>query len=382
VKVLFSGGGTGGHISPALAMADIIKSNVKGAEIAFVGTPYGIENSLIPEAGYNLYHVNVRGIQRSFSLSNVKSLYLALSSPHKAKKIIKEFSPDIVIGTGGYVCWPALKAAADMGIPTVLHESNALPGMAIRKLQNHVDVIMTNFESTKDLLSPEANVINVGNPLRSMCNSYTKDEARKKLGIPDSIGFVVLSFGGSMGAERINHAAAEMMGSFALNREDVMCYHVGGKKNFESAKNYFSAYGLERNPRFVLMEYTNELPIYMAAADVVICRAGAMTLTEISQMGKAAVIIPSPNVVDDHQYKNAKVLADAEAAFVIREDDLNVGEKCKVCETVEKLYEDKALRDRMCQNIKKFAKDDVEKSIFKVISDLMDAYKKIIPKGE
>jgi len=241
---------------------------------------------------------------------------------------------------------------------------------------------MTNFESTKDLLSPEANVINVGNPLRSRCNSYTKDEERKKLGIPDSIGFVVLSFGGSMGAERINHAAAEMMGSFALNREDVMCYHVGGKKNFESAKNYFSAYGLERNPRFVLMEYTNELPIYMAAADVVICRAGAMTLTEISQMGKAAVIIPSPNVVDDHQYKNAKVLADAEAAFVIREDDLNVGEKCKVCETVEKLYEDKALRDRMCQNIKKFAKDDVEKSIFKVISDLMDAYKKIIPKGE
>ena len=382
MKVLFSGGGTGGHISPALAMADIIKSNVKDTEIAFVGTPYGIENSLIPAAGYKLYHVNVRGIQRSFSLSNVKSLYLALSSPRKAKKIIKEFAPDIVIGTGGYVCWPALKAASDMGIPTVLHESNALPGMAVRKLQNNVDVVLTNFESTKDLLSSEANVINVGNPLRSACSSYSKEEARKKLGISDKFKFVVLSFGGSMGSERINHAAAEMMGSFALNCEDVMCFHVGGKKNFESAKNYFSAYGLERNKRFVLMEYTNDLPIYMAAADVVICRAGAMTLTEISKMGKAAIIIPSPNVVDDHQYKNAKVLADADAAVVIREDELNVDGKCRVCETVKELYQNEAYRERMSRNIRKFAKDDVEKSIFKVIDDLIKARKKIITKGE
>ena len=159
MRVLFSGGGTGGHISPALAMADIIKTNIPGAEIAFVGSPHGIENQLIPEAGYKLYRVNVKGISRSFSLSNAKALYLAFTSPRKAKKIIKEFSPDIVIGTGGYACWPALKAAADMGIPTAVHESNALPGMAVRKLQNHVDAIMTNFESTKDLLSPSANVI-------------------------------------------------------------------------------------------------------------------------------------------------------------------------------------------------------------------------------
>ncbi len=375
MRVLFSGGGTGGHISPALAMADIIKSNVAGAEIAFVGTPHGIENSLIPQAGYKLYHVDIQGIRRSFSLSNIKSLYLAFSSPYKAKRIIKEFKPDIVIGTGGYVCWPALKAAADMNIPTVIHESNALPGMAVRKLQNDVDVIMTNFEATKVLLSAKSKVINVGNPLRSACTSVTKEEARKKLGIKDKTKFVVLSFGGSLGAERINHAAAEMMGNFAMKHDDIMCFHIGGKKHFDSARSYFSAYGLERDPRFVLMEYTSELPIYMAAADVVICRAGAMTLTEIAKMGKASIIIPSPNVVENHQYKNAKALSDKDAAVVICEDELDFDGESKVSKAVESFYNDRALRERMSENIKKFAKDDVEKKIFETIVSLVDSYK-------
>lgn len=382
MRVLFSGGGTGGHISPALAMADIIKSNVPGAEIAFVGTENGIENSLIPQAGYKLYHVNIQGIRRSFSLSNVKSVYLALSSPIKAKRIIKEFEPDIVIGTGGYACWPALKAAADMGIPTMLHESNALPGMAVRRLQKDVDVIMTNFESTGELLDPGAKVINVGNPLRSACTAISREEARKKLGIGDDVNFVVLSFGGSLGAERINRAAAEMMGNFASKHKDIKCFHIGGKRFYESARNYFAAYGLERDKRFVLMEYTSDLPVYMAAADVVICRAGAMTLTEIAKMGKASVIIPSPNVVDNHQYKNAKALADGEAAIVITEDELGADDTCKICTVMQELYEQPALREKLSENIKAFAKPDVEKKIYETITDLLKTYQKIIPKGE
>ena len=147
MRVLFSGGGTGGHINPALAMADIIKMNIPDAEIAFVGTPKGMENSLIPQAGYKLYHVEVEGIRRSFSPENVKALYLALTSPAKAKKIIKEFNPDIVIGTGGYACWPALSAAAEMGIPTLVHESNAIPGMAVRKLQNKVTLYLQTLRA-------------------------------------------------------------------------------------------------------------------------------------------------------------------------------------------------------------------------------------------
>ena len=207
MKVLFSGGGSGGHISPALAMADIIKMNIPDVEIAFVGTPKGIENSLIPQAGYKLYHVEVEGIRRKISVENAKALYLAFTSVGKAKKVIKEFDPDIVIGTGGYACWPALSAAADMGIPTLVHESNAIPGMAVRKLQNKVDVVLTNFESTAELLSPSANVVNVGNPLRAACSTISKAEARARLGIDDSVKLVTLSFGGSLGAARINSVA-------------------------------------------------------------------------------------------------------------------------------------------------------------------------------
>ena len=307
---------------------------------------------------------------------------MAYTSPIKARKIIKEFKPDIVIGTGGYACWPALKAAASMGVPTMLHESNALPGMAVRRLQNTVDVVMTNFESTRDLLSREANVVNVGNPLRSACNTLTKEEARKRLGIPDSVKFVVLSFGGSLGAEKLNRAAAEMMGNFAAKYDDIRCYHVGGKRQYENAKKWFTAYGLERDPRFVLMEYTRDLPLYMAAADAVVCRGGAMTVTEISKMGKAAVIIPSPNVADDHQYKNAKELADADAAVVICEDELMQEGKCALCDVMQRFYDDADLRARMGENAKKFAKPDVEKNIYEAICKLLESYKKILPKGE
>ena len=376
MKVLFSGGGSGGHISPALAMADIIKMNIPDVEIAFVGTPKGIENSLIPQAGYKLYHVEVEGIRRKISVENARALYLAFTSIGKAKKVIKEFGPDIVIGTGGYACWPALSAAAEMGIPTLVHESNAIPGMAVRKLQNKVDVVLTNFESTAELLSPTANVVNVGNPLRAACSTISKAEARARLGIDESVKLVTLSFGGSLGAPAINRAACEMMAHFAKDKRAVKCFHVGGKRYYENACNFFAAYDLERDSRFVLMEYTSDLPLYMAAADVVICRAGAMTLTEIARMGKASIIIPSPNVADNHQYKNAKALSDENAAIVISEDELNSDGKCRVCECVDKLYEDESYREALSNNIRGFAKDDVEKNIFEAIEKVLHKKRK------
>lgn len=376
MKVLFSGGGSGGHISPALAMADIIKMNIPDVEIAFVGTPKGIENTLIPQAGYKLYHVEVEGISRSFSVENARAMYLALTSQIKARKVLKDFAPDIVIGTGGYACWPALNAAADMGIPTIVHESNAIPGMAVRRLQNKVDVVLTNFEGTAARLSSSANVVNVGNPLRAACSTITKAEARKRLGIDDSVKLVTLSFGGSLGAPAINRAACEMMAHFSKDRREVKCFHVGGKRYYDNACNFFAAYGLERDKRFVLMEYTSDMPLYMAAADVVICRAGAMTLTEIARMGKASIIIPSPNVTDNHQYKNAKTLSDANAAIVVCEDELNIDGKCRVCEWVDKLYEDEAYRDSLSESIRQFAKDDVEKKIFSTIEELLSKKKK------
>ena len=375
MRVLFSGGASGGHVNPALAIAEIMKSNYPNCEIAFVGTPDGIENSLVPQAGYKLYKIKIEGVNGKSGLGKVRAYARAFTSQFSAKRIVKEFRPDIVIGTGGYACWPALKAATEMGIPTMLHESNSYPGMAVRKLQNSVDVIMTNFESTKDLLSPDACVVNVGNPVRRDCSVLTKDKARERLGI-DGEKFVVLSFGGSLGAECLNNVAVDYMKNFTALREDVVAYHVGGRNYYEDAKKKLGENQLLENKRNVLISFTSDLPVYMAAADVVICRAGAMTITELARMGKAAIIIPSVNVTDNHQYKNAKALADEGAAILLEESEIAAGES--VSAKLEELYLNRELCENMSQRVRAFASDDVEKEIFETIKGLLERYKKIV----
>ncbi len=368
MKVLLTGGGTGGHVNPALAIADIIKMNVPDAEIAFVGTPRGIENKLVAREGYPMYHVEIQGIRRSLSPANLKTAYLVMTSPSRAAKIIREFQPDLVIGTGGYVCWPLLRAATSMGIPCMVHESNALPGVAIRQLQKRVDVILTNFKETKDLLRAREKVIQVGNPLRSHYGLVTKEEARRKLGIPDRVGFVILSFGGSLGAKRINEAAMSVMKEFSLKREDVMHFHSGGVRGYENARTLFSAYGLEKNERLVLRDYIYDMPLHMAAADLVICRAGAMTLTELAMMRKPSILIPSPNVADNHQYKNAKVLADHGAALLLEEKDLN---EESILAAVQSIAEDRECARRMSEAIASHAVPDVDRRIYEEICTLL-----------
>ena len=375
MKVLFSGGASGGHVNPALAIAEIMKANYPGCEIAFVGTPDGIENSLVPQSGYKLYKIKIEGVNGKSGLRKIKAYARAFTSQFEAKRVIKDFKPDLVIGTGGYACWPALKVACQMGIPTMLHESNSFPGMAVRKLQNDVDVIMTNFESTRELLSQSATVINVGNPVRRDCSVLTKAVARERLGI-DSDKFVVLSFGGSLGAECLNNVAVDYMKSFSASHEDVVAYHVGGRNYYEDAKKKLEENKLLDNERNILISFTSDLPVYMAAADVVICRAGAMTITELARMGKAAIIIPSVNVTDNHQYKNAKALADAGAAVLLEESAIDAGERASA--RLEELYSDEKLRLDMSERVKAFARDDVEKIIFETVKNLLDTYKKIV----
>lgn len=374
LRVLLTGGGTGGHINPALAIADIIKMNVPDAHIAFVGTEKGLENRLVPKENYKLYHIEIQGIKRSLSLSNVKTAYLVLTSPSKAKKIIHEFKPDIVIGTGGYVCWPLLKAASSMGIPTMVHESNALPGVAVRQLQNKVDVILTNFKATEELLDTDKRIVNVGNPLRKMYSAIDREQARRKLCIDES-KFVVLSFGGSLGAPRINEAAIDVMRNFSSKKEDVIHYHSGGSRGYDNAMRLFVGYGLEKDESLVLKDYIYDMPLYMAAADLVICRAGAMTLTEVAMMKKAAILIPSPNVADNHQYKNAKVLADAGAAMLIEEKELN---EESITAAVEGLYSDKTARKKMEEAVSVFCNRDTGKLIYEEMSLLLSVNEKIV----
>ncbi len=324
MRVLMTGGGTSGHVNPALAIAETVKLNVPGSEIAFVGTPRGIENKLVPKEGYRLYHVDVRGIRRKLTPSNLKAAYLAVTSPYKAKKIIKEFRPDVVVGTGGYVSWPVVKAAQMMGVPTVLHESNAFPGVAVKMLADKADRVLLNFAKTAEYLKkcPPEKLVVVGNPLRSgFSENADRAAARRAIGA-EEYRYVILSYGGSMGAERVNEAVLAMMRDYTSKHPEILHTLAVGSIEFEAAKRMFSEYGLEGKENLRLVEYIYDMPTQMAAADLVICRAGAMTISEVAMMRRPAIFIPSPNVTENHQYKNAAVLADAGAAVITEEREL------------------------------------------------------------
>lgn len=326
MRILLTGGGTAGHINPALAIAETVKKNDPHAEIAFVGVKNGKETDLVPREGYPLHFVESQGIRRSLSPANIKAFWLALTSPYSKKtvNIIKEFKPDMVIGTGGYACWPIMAAAARMGIPTAVHESNALPGLAVRRLQKKVDRIWINFERTAELLSCPEKALRVGNPLRDGFGGISKEEARRRLGI-EPHRRVILSFGGSLGATRVNQSVLDLMKEVSSKDHQVLHLHATGKREYQEVLAKAEEKGLDQAENCVILDYIYDMPLQMAAADLIIARAGAMTLSELSLMSKAAILIPSPNVADNHQLLNAKTLADAGAACLVEEKDLEMG---------------------------------------------------------
>lgn len=370
MRVIVTGGGTSGHVNPALAIANTIKKNIPDSEIIFVGTGRGIENKLVPKEGYKLYHVEISGIKRSLSLSNIKSLYLALTSPLKARRLIREFKPDVVVGTGGYVCWPVMKAAADMKIPTVLHESNSIPGVAIKMLAKYVDLIFVNFEATIDKFPEKyrGKTQRVGNPLRPEFLKLDCEKAREQLGITGKYEKFILSCGGSMGAEKVNEAALKLMKEYTSLHPEVLHLHATGSIEYETALAEFRRLGLDKCENLKLVEYIYDMPLQMAAADALICRAGAMTLSELAILGKAAVLIPSPNVTDNHQYKNAHELEAADAAVLIEEHELSGG---RLADEIDSLLKgDRA--ETLGKNAKRFACPDAEKQIFDGICRLVN----------
>ena len=374
MRVLVSGGCTAGHINPAIAIADKIKSEQPDSVIEYVGTPTGMENQLVPKAGYKIHGVAIKGFKRKLSFDNVDAAIKAFTSVAKAKKIIKEFKPDIVIGTGGYVCWPVMKAAAKMGVPTAIHESNAVPGVTTKMLSKMVDKIMISFESTKDYFTCDrTKFVLTGNPVSEKILKADKAEMRKKLGIPED-KTVILSAGGSLGARRINEAVFHLIKEYSVNDDNVYHFHATGRGGFEEQAVLYEAEGFSRvdedshvKRNVAVMRYIYNMPEILACADIVICRAGAMTLSEIAALKKSAVIIPSPNVTNNHQYKNAKVLADGDAAVLIEEKDLT-GEL--LCEKVRMYADDKMLRIMTGENIKKFAVYDTLDRIYDIVCGL------------
>ena len=374
MRVIMTGGGTGGHVNPALAIANTIMQNDPASEILYVGTEHGIESKLVPKAGYPIEYIEVMGLSRKNPLRNFKAAWLAVTSAAKSRRIIKNFKPDLVVGTGGYVCWPVVKAAADMGIPTALHESNAIAGVAVKMLQNKVDRIFLNFDKTGDTLKcGREKLMRVGNPVMRGFSGISREEAREKLGIPDKYKYILLSYAGSMGAEKVNDAVLAVMREFTSKHPEVYHIHATGAIEKELCTSQFKEMGLDKFENIELCEYIYDMPLKMAAADLTINRAGAMTVSELAITGKPAIFIPSPNVAENHQYKNAKVLADADAAGLFEEKDLTDGAKPLIAE-VEKLLcgDGDAIRAKWSENVRQFAVTDSNKLIYNELRRLTE----------
>ncbi|MBR7117345.1 MAG: undecaprenyldiphospho-muramoylpentapeptide beta-N-acetylglucosaminyltransferase [Clostridia bacterium] len=362
MKVMFSGGGTAGHIYPALAMAEMIKRKYTDAEFVFVGRLGGDENEAVRRAGYPVHLLDTVGIRRSLSISNIKAIFKALRAEHEAGCLIKEHSPDIVIGTGGYVSWPVLRAGIKHKLPTLIHESNAYPGLVTRMLAKHVSAVMLGFDSARTHLPGGSNAVTVGNPVRDGFGSIKKREARKRLGIKDS-ETLILSFGGSLGSERMNSVILELISKGACGATVV---HATGKRYFEAIKRTHPELVRDRGSR--IMPYISDMPLWLSAADLAITRSGAITLAELCEAGIPSILIPSPNVSDDHQYKNALAMSEMGASLVIKESEL--GEE-RLRSEIERLLKDKTALIHMGKLAHKGTRALTEKRILEVIGNCL-----------
>lgn len=371
MRVLIACGGTGGHINPGLAIADIIKSKYPNAEFLFAGTPKGMESKLVPKAGYRLETIKVAGFQRKISFENIgrnaKAVAYLAASGKRAKEIIKNFKPDIAIGTGGYAAGPVIRKAAKMGIPTAIHEQNAYPGVTNKLLSKEVDFVMLTVIEALDFMDKSKFEYAVtGLPVRSNINTMSKAEARKKLGMDDS--FTILSFGGSLGAGCINDTMTETIKWHTKNNLRINHIHGYGGMGKDSFPQAMKEAGIPlKSDRLRITEYINDMDVCLAAADLVICRSGASTLAELEAAGKASILIPSPIVAGNHQYHNAMVLGKAGAAIVIEQKDVT---NDKIIAEIENLYNSPDKVEIMSECAAKLHLSDTNSRIIAVIDKL------------
>ena len=370
MRVLIAAGGTAGHINPALAIAGVIRKHCPQAEIHFAGRKAGMEYKLVTAQGYPFHHIEVNGIQRSLTpknlVRNVQAVWnLALSGP-KAKAMMKEVQPDLVIGCGGYVSGPVVRCAAKMGIATAIHEQNAFPGVTNKLLAKDVDVIFAAMPAAVEKLGAPQKTTVVGNPVRPEIFAQDRAAARAKLKAGDRT--VILSFGGSLGARRINEVVADLAAWEQKQPRNILHLHATGSRGVELFKNLAKEKGFSYNENLVVSEYINNMPELLAASDLVISRAGALTLAELEAVGRAAILIPSPNVAENHQYYNALELQKAGAALVVEEKDLN-GEK--LIAMVEELLAQPGRLAQMGRNAQSLAEPHSLDKIWAKLAQLM-----------
>lgn len=369
MRIMFAAGGTGGHINPALAAAGEIRRRYPDAEILFIGTKEKMESRLVPAAGFDFKTIEISGFQRKLSLENIKrniqTVCRLLKSTSSCKKLINEFKPDVVVGFGGYVSGPVVRTAAKMGIKTAIHEQNAFPGVTNKALAKTADAVMLTVPKAAEYLECKVEPVVTGLPVRGAILDADRDVSRAQLGLDDKP--LILSFGGSLGAKTINTAVCELIARL----------HDKGVCNFIHAYGQYGKWvpdtlrekgvDIENEKNIRVTEYIDDMDKCLAAADIVIGRSGASSLSEIEAVGRASVLIPSPNVAENHQYHNAMALVNNNAARIIEEKDLTDD---KLYEVVKELLDNASLRNEIAQNAKKMAKPDAQKQIADIIVSL------------
>lgn len=370
MKVLFAGGGTAGHINPALAIAGCLREQDPGVQILYVGARGGMEEKLVPAAGFEYRSITVSGFQRKPSWKNLRRNAAALvhvfTASGESRSILRSFAPDICVGTGGYVAGPVIREAAKMGIPTVIHEQNAYPGVTNRMLAKRADRTMLAVADAQKFLPDGSNCVLTGNPVRQEIVRADRERARKKLGLDSRP--LILSFGGSLGARKINEAAADLLVKSAQSGRFQHIHGYGQWGTWFPGLLRDKGLDLSAYPEISVREYIADMPDCLAAADLVICRAGAITLSELQAVGRAAVLIPSPNVAENHQYHNAMAMVSRGAAAILEEKDLNGP---ALCEKVEKLFKKPETIANLAANAKKMAITDSCERICKIIREVL-----------
>ena len=372
MRFLFTCGGTAGHINPALGVAGRLRQLLPDARFLFIGAEGMMETELVPRAGFEVRTVRISNLSRSLSLAglkhNAETLRELAGSIAAAKKLLEEFRPDVAVGTGGYVCYPVLHAAHKLRIPTLVHESNAVPGLTTKMLSRSVDCVMVGFEGAAENYPKGVRVAFTGTPVRTDFLNSGPAKDRKRQGIAAGRPLVV-SVWGSLGSDHINGLMPEFM-SLVCERRDFDFIHSAGKRGYESLSEAAErACGKDMKEKGVdLREYIHDMPAVMAAADMVMCRSGASTLAELAALGKPAVLVPSPNVTNHHQEKNARVLERAGAAKVLLEGQFDAE---SLYGTVMALLRDGKALDGMSAAMRQSGVADATERIVDLILDIV-----------
>ena len=368
MRVIIAAAGTGGHINPGIAIANKIKKEQPDSKIIFIGTSRGLENDLVPRAGYELKTIDAYGLSKEISIDNLKKIIKTFKGLKQARKILKDFNPDIVIGTGGYICGAVVLAANKYKVPCILHESNAFPGKAVKMLASKVNTILVGFEDAKKRLPKSINIVVTGTPTKMRDLHYTKEEKdnkKKDLGF-DTRKPIVLFFGGSQGAKAINDALLPIITE--KRNTDYQIMWASGPKQYDIIKENLENQNININniANVRIVPYIYNMEETMNVSDIIVARSGAITITEIGIVGKPAIFIPLPDVSENHQEYNANVLKNKGAAKIILNKDLN-------SETLNTGIQDMLKDDLelMGQKAKEIAIQNVEDKIYTEITKLL-----------